>query len=117
MFAQHTFIEDTHKPILESVIRQNNVVTEKLLAKLYGAAWNVYSDKSWQPQSSENISMSRIESKESVVAAATDMQTGFYVQLAGDAKPATIGKQLTIGRKLAMQGKHATLGQMATKLW
>lgn len=117
MFAQHAFIEDSHKPVMESVIRQNTIVTEKLMAKLYGAAWNSYSDKNWQPQSSDNISMSRIESKESVVTSATDMQTGFYVQLAGDAKPAAVGKQLTVGKKLAMQGKHATLGQMATKLW
>jgi hypothetical protein len=117
MFAQHTFIEDTHKPIMESVIRQNNVVTEKLLAKLYSAAWNFYTDKNWQAQSSENISISRVESKDVVVAAATDMVTGFYVQLAGDVKPQTVGKLLTLGRKLAMQGKHATLGQMATKLW
>lgn len=117
MFAQHTFIEDTHKPIMESVIRQNNIITERLMAKLYSAAWNLYCDKNWQAQSSENISVSRIESKESVVSAATDMATGFYIQLAGDAKPQTVGKQLTVGRKLAMQGKHATLSQMATKLW
>lgn len=117
MFAQHQFIEDTHKPVMESVIRQNNVVTEKLLAKLYSAAWTVYADQAWQPQSSDNISISRIESKESVVTSATDMVTGFYVQLAGDAKPATVGKQLTVGRKLAMQGKHHSLAQMATKLW
>jgi hypothetical protein len=117
MFAQHTFIEDTHKPVLESVIRQNNVVNEKLLAKLYSAAWSVYTDKTWQPQSSDNVSISRIESKEAVVAAATDMLSGFYVQIAGDVKPESIGKQLTVGRKLAMQGKHQSLGQMATKMW
>jgi hypothetical protein len=51
------------------------------------------------------------------VSAATDMATGFYIQIAGDAKPQTVGKQLTVGRKLAMQGKHANLSQMATKLW
>jgi hypothetical protein len=117
MFAQHTFIEDSHKPVMESVIRQNTIITEKLMAKLYGAAWNVYTDKTAKPQSSENISISRIESKESVVVSATDMGTGFYVQLAGDVKPAPTGKQLTVGRKLAMQGKHETLSQLATKLW
>jgi hypothetical protein len=117
MFAQHTFIEDTHKPIMEAVIRQNNVITEKLLARLYATAWHVYSDKTFQPQSSENVSISRVESKESVVSSATDMVTGFYVQVAGDAKPQSVGKQLTVGRKLAMQGKHTSLAQMATKLW
>jgi hypothetical protein len=117
MFAQHTFIEDSHKPVMESVIRQNNVITEKLMARLYSAAWIIYTDAKAIPQSSDNISISRIESKDAVVTAATDMATGFYVQLAGDVKPATVGKQLTVGRKLAMQGKHATLGQMATKLW
>lgn len=117
MFAQHTSIEDSHKPVMESVIRQNNFITEKLMAKLYLTAWSLYQDKSYQPQSSENMSVSRVESKDVVVVAATDMASGFYIQLAGDVKPAAVGKHLTVGRKLAMQGKHATLGQTATKLW
>jgi hypothetical protein len=117
MFAQSTFIEDTHKPIMESVIRQNNYVNEKLLTRLYAAAWSVYSDRNYKPQSSEQLSISRIESKDAVVAAATDMPSGFYVQLAGDVKPQTTGKQLTVGRKLLMQGRHESLGQVATKLW
>jgi hypothetical protein len=117
MFAQSTFIEDTHKPIMESVIRQNNYVNEKLMTRLYAAAWALYTDRNWKAQSSDNLSLSRIESKEAVVAAATDMLSGFYVQLAGDVKPQTVGKQLTVGRKLLMQGKHESLGQMATKLW
>jgi hypothetical protein len=116
MFAQHTFIEETHKPVMESVIRQNNFVTEKLLAKLYGVAHDLY--RATEPiEVTNDVSTSKIVSDKAIVTSATDMQSGIYVQLAGDGKPTATNRQLTVGQKWAMQGKHPTLAQVATKLW
>lgn len=113
MFTQHAYIDDSHKPALESVIRQHEVVTEKLIAKLYLVALESFKSEGKLPQPQPSVSWSYVGGTDgNALSSATDEQTGIYVQLAG-AKGKLL--MLTVGTKWAMQApsQHA----IATKLW
>jgi hypothetical protein len=115
MFVQHTFIEEPHKSTLEQIIRQHNVVTESYLAKFYRAAFDTFLNAA--PVALSGMVVSRIANDKHVVASVTDERTGFYLQLAGEAKNPNQGKQITVGMKWAMQGKADNLSTTATKMW
>lgn len=113
MFAQHTYIEEAHKPVLESVIRQHHVVTEKLLAKLYEVALESFKTGGAIP-AQPGISWSFVgDADRNVVASATDEKTGIYVQLTGTAGGHQ--RMMTVGAKWAMQARNQQA--LVTKLW
>jgi hypothetical protein len=114
MFVQHQFIEEQHKAALESTIRQHAGITEPFLAKLYKAAFDVYTQAELAPPT-PGLVFSRFVNEKHVVASVTDERTGLYLQLAGEIKKPHMGKQLTFGQKWIMQGSAAST--TATKLW
>lgn len=114
MFIQHEFIEEQHKAALESTIRQHNGITEQFLAKLYKAAFDVFTQAEQAPPQ-PGLVFSRIANEKHAVASVTDERSGLYLQLAGEIKKPHTGKQLTMGQKWIMQGSAAST--TATKLW
>lgn len=112
MFVHHTFIEETHKPILESAIRQHAVVTEPMLAKLYQIALESFNTEG-KINPVTGFSWSYIGDDKNAVASATNEQTGFYVQLTGE--KAAKNRSLTVGAKWAMQSKANQ--SLVTKMW
>lgn len=112
MFVQHTFIEEPHKPVLESTIRQHLIVTEGMLAKLYQIAAESF-EKEGKTKPQAGFTWSYIGNETDAVASATHEQTGFFVQLSGEKKAHQ--RNLTVGAKWAMQGKAN--GALVTKVW
>src|SRR3546814_4000383 len=81
MFVQHTFIEESHKATLASVIAQHALVTEPLLVKLYRAAHDLFAG---QAVVEAGLHMQFVKNAENgIVAGATDDTTGIFVQLSG----------------------------------
>lgn len=110
MFAQYTYIDETHKMAMTSVIRQQTFVTEAFLAKLYKAALEAMKSPGKPPD--HHTVVSCVKSKEATVGTATDMQSGVYVQLADSGK----GNMLTVGKKWAIQGHDSVSNSIAIKL-
>lgn len=113
MFVQHTYIDEIHKPTLETIIRQHQGVTEPFLAALYRACLDAQTNQT-NPRPSAFILARFVSENNTVLASATDEKTGIYLQLAGDLKSSN---QLTVGQKWAMQGKDPKMSTMATKMW
>lgn len=117
MFVQHTFIEESHKPTLETIIRHHAGITEPYLAKFYRAALDVFANLT-EAKAQPSMIFSRFQGGDCVIASVTDERTGFFMQLAGAATPGKSHKnQLTVGEKWVMQGSSETLSTMATKVW
>jgi hypothetical protein len=110
MFDHYTFIRPEHRVALASCVRQHAVITPPILADLYKAALANIATPS---QISGKIT-SHLNNETIHVGTATDVKTGFYVQLAkvNDGNPL-----LTVGAKWAMESPNAVQGNIATLIW
>lgn len=115
MFARNALIEEAHRPVLESTIRNHAGITEPYLAKLYESAAKLFLDND-PAHLASGLSSAWFSDEKSTIVSVTDIATGVYLQLTGASK-ANSNRQLTVGQKWVMQGKHGSHQHGAVKLW
>jgi len=95
----YPFLSVTHQAAIESALRNHEVITEKLVVGLYQTCSSVLMAVEVK---ADGVMTSKLDGADYTLATATDVKTGYYVQLAkltgknGDAI-------LTIGQKFAQE--------------
>lgn len=111
MFHHYPNISPDHHVALESAVRSHMAEPEDL-AKLYSAALGALLTPEKPPL---GILASTLRDGKMVVATATNVKTGIYVQLAQ--MPEQPRPWLTVGQKWAMESPNLAMGNVATRIW
>lgn len=96
----YPFLSVTHQAAIESSLRNHEVITEKLAIGLYQTCFSVLMAVEVK---ADGIMTSKVEGTDYILATATDVKTGFYVQLARATALKTGDAILTIGQKFAQE--------------
>jgi hypothetical protein len=102
-----------------TLMKHRSILDERRITDLYKAAKSLFFAVNPSPNLHQDQTMwrSRIANSAVVVSACTDVETGLFIQLAGDPKAREDDLLLTFGTKYCVEWKDTMRQNMATKIW
>jgi len=115
-----TEISPKHIPALQtSILKYRSKLDERKITALYKAAKTLFFAANPSPNLLQDQTMwrSRIANQAVVVSVCTDVESGLFVQLAGEPNCREDDLLLTFGQKYCVEWKDSMRQNVATKIW
>lgn len=113
-------ISPKHIPALHAtMMRYRSVLDERRIAKLYKAAKSLFFDANPSGSLLQDQTMwrSRIANTGIVLSACTDVETGLFIQIAGEPNAREDDLLLTFGQKYCAEWRDSMRQNVSTKIW
>jgi|PlaIllAssembly_1097288.scaffolds.fasta_scaffold131577_2 hypothetical protein len=102
-----------------TLMKYRSKLDERKITNLYKAAKTLFfqSNPSASLLQDQTMWRSRIANNAVVISTCTDVETGLFIQLAGDPNSHEDALLLTFGQKYCVEWKDAMRNNVATKIW
>ena len=113
-------INPKHIPAIQTTLLKNrSKADERKVTGLYKAAKSLFfaANPSTNLLQDQTMWRSRIANNAVIVSTCTDVETGLFIQLAGDPNCREDDLLLTFGQKFCVEWKDSMRQNVATKIW